>query len=213
MIKVRVSSGTTCHGCGRVKEHRARLCMDCHVAKVRREADLLMPARFWAKVEQRGPAECWPFRGCVSRSGYGAVGSRAHPETIAHRLAYILAVGPIPDGMDLDHLCHNADTACTGGASCLHRRCVNPAHLEPATRRDNALRGRGPTARHARQSACVRDHPLAGANVRVYLYRGRETRVCRACERDRWQRRKAVVLPGGATPAPTPVIARRRAAA
>lgn len=50
--------------------------------------------------------------------------------------------GPIPPGTDLDHLCHNRDKSCKGGPRCRHRRCVNPDHLEPATRSVNVRRGR-----------------------------------------------------------------------
>ena len=53
---------------------------------------------------------------------------------------YELVVGPIPEGMTIDHRCHDR-ASCSGGPACLHRRCVNPAHLELATQRDNMLRG------------------------------------------------------------------------
>lgn len=78
----------------------------------------------------------------------------------AHRLAYTLLVGPIPDGLVLDHLCHTNDPSCVGGDSCMHRRCVNPAHLEPVTDATNALRGLGPTAMNARRETCLEGHPL-----------------------------------------------------
>lgn len=83
---------------------------------------------FWAKVEPTG--FCWNWKGPVLRGGYGNYSTaqqRGLPQ-LAHRLAYTLLIGPIPEGLDLDHLCRN-------------RLCCNPDHLEPVTRRENVLRG------------------------------------------------------------------------
>lgn len=99
--------------------------------------------RFWAKVERRGPDECWPWRGENNGKGYGRirVGPGRHgPWLRAHRVAYELLVGPIPTGKILDHTCHNADLSCAGGAACTHRRCCNPAHLDPVTSGENTAR-------------------------------------------------------------------------
>lgn len=86
--------------------------------------------RFWAKVDRSG--DCWRWTGALARGGYGfaVVGSRDDPQRYrnAHRFAYELSVGPIPEGLELDHLCRN-------------RRCVNPAHLEPVTHSENMRRG------------------------------------------------------------------------
>lgn len=80
--------------------------------------------QFMARVDQSaGPAGCWPWLGAIAPSGYGRVHSRW-----AHRLSYEFLVGPIPAGLDIDHLCRN-------------RLCVNPAHLEPVTRLVNVRRG------------------------------------------------------------------------
>jgi len=77
-------------------------------------------------------------------NGYGTRSAHRRCETrLAHRIAYQLVVGPIPDGLVLDHLCHTRDPDCADNANCPHRRCVNPAHLEPVTRRENIARGRG----------------------------------------------------------------------
>ena len=59
---------------------------------------------------------------------------------LAHVVAYEFTVGPVPDGLDLDHMCHNADPTCPGGRACLHRRCCNPGHLLPSTRSENMTR-------------------------------------------------------------------------
>ncbi len=106
---------------------------------------------------------CIDYPGSVDRYGYGKVGNKSKK---AHRVAYEQAVGPIPAGLTIDHLCRN-------------RRCVNPEHMEPVTRRVNTMRGDGPTARHARQTTCKSGHPFDEVNT----YRWRGGRKCRACNR------------------------------
>lgn len=87
---------------------------------------------------------CWVWTGYVMPNGYGTigVGRRADGKALVHRIAYEHFVGPIPAGLDLDHNCHNADAECVGGWSSMHRRCCNPWHLAPATRRENLAHGR-----------------------------------------------------------------------
>jgi hypothetical protein len=132
--------------------------------------------RFLANVEEQ-PNGCWRWKGYVREDGYGRWGTRG-----AHRVAYELLVGPIPAGLTIDHTCHNADESCEGGSGCLHRRCVNPAHLEPVPGKTNTLRGKSPTARNARATHCSRGHELSGDNLRI-LKTGRRAgkRVCRTC--------------------------------
>ena len=67
---------------------------------------------------------CWIWRGRIAPNGYGRLGSK-----YAHRVMYELHVGPIPTGLDVDHLCRV-------------RHCVNPRHLEPVTRSENLRRGK-----------------------------------------------------------------------
>ena len=83
--------------------------------------------RFWEKVDKRGADECWPWQAGFGTGGYGlfGVGSRSDGTTrmkSAHRVAYELSVGPIPEGLQIDHLFRNL-------------ACVNPAHMEPVTLR------------------------------------------------------------------------------
>lgn len=94
--------------------------------------------RFLARVDRSDPDACWPWTVRPDPNGYGRFWLNGHMIG-AHRASYLLFVGPIPAGMDIDHLCHEA--TCRKGMACPHRRCVNPAHLAPATRRDNLLRG------------------------------------------------------------------------
>lgn len=136
---------------------------------------LTLEQRFWAKVNKGEADECWLWTGWKFVTGYGRmkIRGRAVP---AHRLAYELLVGAIPDGLTIDHLCRN-------------HACVNPAHLEPVTHRENVLRGISPSARQARQTHCKRGHPLSGANLVV---RCDGARICMACRRDREHRKRAV---------------------
>lgn len=81
--------------------------------------------RFWEKVDQSG--DCWMWLASKYPSGYGAFWTdRCHA---AHRIAYEYSVGPIPDGLFLDHTCRN-------------RGCVNPAHLRVVTNQQN-MQNRG----------------------------------------------------------------------
>lgn len=81
-------------------------------------------------AEDRGHATpCWIYQGCRTPGGYGMVHKPKYGTAVAHRAYYMSLVGPIPDGLDLDHLCRV-------------RECVNPAHMEPVTRSENCKRGR-----------------------------------------------------------------------
>jgi|GEM_PF-1714746 len=136
--------------------------------------------RFWAKVDRRGPDECWPWTSTRNDQGYGMFSLPGHQHIYAHRFAYELLVGPIPEGLTLDHLCRV-------------RHCVNPAHLEPVTNRENSLRGESQAAQQARQTHCLRGHPFDEANT--YRRPDNDARQCRACSRLRnAQRRQARLL-------------------
>jgi hypothetical protein len=141
----------TCQYCGSaflatrgdVKRGRAKFCsVDCRVKPrfVLLPKLLPWPERLWARVE-KGEG-CWLWIGLLNtHTGYGRITYRGKGE-YAHRLAYLFAVGSIDPALEIDHLCHNADPECQGGA-CMHRRCVNPAHLQAVPHRVNALRGNG----------------------------------------------------------------------
>lgn len=135
------------------------------------------PALFWSKVDKSGP--CWLWTAYRTSAGYGMVKVDGHA-TPAHRVAYFLVNGEIPEGLGLDHLCRN-------------RPCVNPDHLEPTTWRENIHRGDGVAGRHARQTACKRGHAFNEANT--YRFgpdnRHRACRCCRALNESRKRIKKA----------------------
>ena len=130
-----------------------------------------LETRFWAKVNKS--TSCWLWTGATSADGYGHI--KVEGRTIkAHRISYEWAVGPIPDGLDIDHLCRV-------------RNCVNPEHLEPVTRKVNTRRGEGWAGQHARKTHCINGHEFNEANT--YTYKG--GRFCRRCNADAVARRKS----------------------
>jgi hypothetical protein len=114
---------------------------------------------------------CWAWTGGRTTGGYGLVAIDSPKRHYVHRLSYTILVGPIPPGLQIDHLCRN-------------RRCCNPRHLEPVTNHVNTLRGE-----KAQKTHCVHGHPLSGDNL-IWTNNGPDrprTRKCRTCE-NRWQR-------------------------
>lgn len=133
---------------------------------------------YWQRID-RQPNGCWYWIGEISKQmGYGIFNKK-----LAHRAVYELLVGPIEPGLDLDHMCHNADPWCDDPTRCLHRRCVNPSHLEPVSRGENVRRGLS-----LRKTHCRRGHPYDAENG--YL-NPKGYRRCRACDRILQARYKA----------------------
>lgn len=125
-------------------------------------AHALLP-RLLSKVLCAPGSHCWEWLAARNEFGYGKVKTGNRRTRLAHRVAFELLKGPIPDGLELDHLCRN-------------RGCVNPAHLEPVTHHQNVLRGEVANRTH-----CPHGHEYTPANT----YHLRGARYCRACKRRR----------------------------
>lgn len=141
-------------------------------------ADHNLEVQFWTRVIKPAIGEphiaCWKWQGYHNADGYSVYTYKG--ETVrVHRLAYELAIGPIPDGLVIDHLCR-------------HRWCVNPHHLEAVTNRENLLRGDCIAAANAAKTHCPGGHEYTEANT----YRRPDgRRVCRQCQRETCRRYKA----------------------
>lgn len=125
--------------------------------------------RFEGKFCPEAISGCWLWIAYTQPGGYGQFFYDGRMG-LAHRWSYEHYVGPIPEGLTLDHLCR-------------HPSCVNPEHLEPVTMRENVLRGNGVCAKQARQTHCKRGHEFDSANTHVRLRGTSLIRVCRACDR------------------------------
>jgi hypothetical protein len=136
--------------------------------------------RFWAQVERTDG--CWNWTGYVEPKGYGRFSPMSGRDPNkrsfqAHRYAYEMVIGPIPEGLEIDHLCRN-------------RRCIRPEHLEAVTHLENLERGETRVARKF-DTHCQRGHPFSGDNL------GRQPsgrRYCKTCyNAARRRRRKALM--------------------
>lgn len=167
-MSVRAVPKPTCAHCGvrPVHQKRHQYCsVQCSRIAVSRRPK---PGCIWrkAKVTESG---CWQWTGHLTRDGYGS----QHP----HRTAYEEFVGPIPDGLQIDHLCRN-------------RACCNPEHLEAVTPRQNTHRGYGPAGLNARKTHCDKGHALTVENTYVHPPTSPRAgrRTCRECLRASWRK-------------------------
>lgn len=149
-----------------------------HYQRWKRHGDALwvrptMEDRFWSKVDKT--ETCWLWTACKTRKGYGMfrLGGTDVP---AHRFAYELLVGPIPKGLQLDHLC-------------MSKACVRPDHLEPVTAQENTRRalaalGTGHLMKQTLKTHCPQGHPYDESNTYV---NAKGHRQCRECWK-RWRK-------------------------
>jgi hypothetical protein len=135
--------------------------------------------RFWRHIDILGPDECWPWKGYIAHNGYAIVHLDDFRKTMtAHRAAYLLTHGSIPEALVMDHLCRN-------------RSCMNPKHLEAVTQRENLIRGDTLPGRNSRKTHCLRGHPFDQSNT----WKTKEGhRHCRECARIRSRTYKSDTL-------------------
>lgn len=115
---------------------------------------------------------CWLWTGRTNGGGYGTIRLRGLRIAV-HRWSYERYIGPVPEGMEIDHLCRT-------------RNCLNPKHLEAVTHRTNLLRGETVPAKNLAKRRCPVGHEYTKANT--YTYRG--MRYCRECRRESNARRR-----------------------
>lgn len=136
-------------------------------------SEMHLPERITEKFVPDVTSGCWLWTAANNGSlGYGIINWQGRNRG-AHIVVYELLVGPIPDGLELDHLCRTP-------------ACVNPAHLEPVTHAENVRRGLAGPVRAAQQLAkthCPQGHEYSSENT--YSYPGRAGRHCKSCNRER----------------------------
>ncbi len=131
-----------------------------------------LPVRFESKVERTDT--CWLWVGATNSRGYGCWGVEGVSH-LAHRVAYEVLVGPIPEGLTIDHLCFN-------------KLCVNPAHLEPVTRRENIRRA----YELSKPTHCPQGHEYSERNTYLKPRAGGHlNRICRLCAYQATKRNRA----------------------
>lgn len=135
-----------------------------------------LPVPYQVRICPEPFSGCWIWIGCLNGTGYASksLSKGVVDYTLVHRYVYDKLVGPIPEGLTLDHLCRV-------------RCCVNPNHLEPVPREENWRRGE--RNQYTRKTHCPQGHPYSGHNLVVYYRDGKPIRYCRICKNDskrRW---------------------------
>ena len=158
-------------------------------------ADLMAGTRFWARVNKDSLGGCWAWTGTKLPNGYGQIYVFGR-HRVAHRVSWEHVNGPVPPGLELDHLCRV-------------RACVNPVHLEAVTGAENRRRGQGLATLNARKTECKSGHPFDEKNTRRRTDGDRECRRCQAdaskAYRAKKARERSLALDGYPARWPTPV--------
>ena len=151
----RHSGSRVCRLCAKDRNRRYE------INKIKKSKPLTLADRFWVRVDKSGGLfECWIWTGTRNADGYGKTMVNGR-QFLAHRVAYELSRGPIPEGLVIDHLCQN-------------RICCNPSHIEVVTPAENTQRG------ERKKSHCKRGHLYDEENT-IRIKKGRR---CRACLRE-----------------------------
>ncbi len=129
--------------------------------------------RFWSKVDTTG--DCWLWMG-ATHLGYGKFWLERRQRR-AHRVSYEWEHGPVGEGLEVDHLCHNP-------------ACVKPGHLEAVIPRVNHLRSNSVGGQNARKTHCPSGHPYSGYNLILRKRGTNARRECRECHRLRCQEQR-----------------------
>jgi hypothetical protein len=161
--------------------YKRKYCLECSPFGLNNRKTLEMSAQGrLAKLQTRFAKHvailksgCWAWTASTVPAGYGKIKVEGK-WLLAHRVSWEFLYGKIPAGLQIDHLCRNPS-------------CVNPAHMEVVTGRENVLRGSGPTAINHRKTLCMRGHPLSGDNLRQSKNGGR---ACMACDSARHRAKK-----------------------
>lgn len=125
---------------------------------------------------------CWIWTRSLNGGGYAMQSNKAFGEhSLVHRAIWEEFNGPMPEGLQSDHLCRV-------------RSCVNPAHIEPVTNRVNILRGVSFAARFAKRTECVNGHLFSGRNLGIYMEGKSQVRRCRTCQKKNNVRYRLITL-------------------
>lgn len=153
----------------RAQKNLRRRCRECLLVQPVIDPTAPLDKRLWSRVKRGDPDACWLWLGSRRHNGYGRI-IHKKKHLLVHRVAYELTFGPIPEGLQIDHV---------KARGCTNRHCVNPAHLEAVPNRINVLRGDSPPARQHRSDTCARGHDKAVFGSLDRLGKQR----CNACRR------------------------------